>query len=208
MVKRPDVIDGEHGDGQVAGSLPLRRRMDDEEEDMSLPISQLRVLPIGGVKCEDRASQIAAGQALAAVTAAVATSQGHSNNGINALPCSIHRQPRAPINGSAGLPLHLPAQFVPMEDRGERQIAEEEDREEEDDRRAQRPEVEPVGDSVEVQIGRKLRELGDKFHQDHVELFMRHQRQNLPVWMRLTIAFFGFLFPRQALVPRLRGQQR
>lgn len=186
--------------------------MDDEEEDMSLPIPQLRVLPFGDVKYEDRATQIAAGQALAAVTAtaaaaaAVATSQNHGNNSINALPCSIHLQPGVPLNGNAGLPLHLPPPFVPMEDRGERQIVEEEDRGEEDDRMAQRPEVEPM--SVEVQIGRKLREIGDKFHEDHLELFMRHQRQNLPAWMRLTIALFGFLFPREALVPRLRREQR
>lgn len=38
--------------------------------------------------------------------------------------------------------------------------------------------------------------------------FMRHQRQNLPAWMRLTMALFGFLFPRDALFPRLRGEQR
>ncbi|MED6276301.1 hypothetical protein CHARACLAT_001719 [Characodon lateralis] len=200
-------MDGEHGH-KVTGSLPLRHRMDDEEEDMSLPTPQLRVLPFGDIKYEDRATQIAAGQALAAVTAAVATSQGHNNNGINALSCSIHLQPHVPFNGNAGLPLHLPAQFVPMEDRGERQVAEEEDRGEEDDRMEQRPEVEPMGVSVEVQLGRKLREIGDKFHQDHVEVFMRHQRQNLPAWMRLTIALFGFLFPREVLVPRLRGAQR
>lgn len=38
--------------------------------------------------------------------------------------------------------------------------------------------------------------------------FMRHQRQNFPVWMRLTAALLGFLFPREALVPRLRGELR
>lgn len=38
--------------------------------------------------------------------------------------------------------------------------------------------------------------------------FMRHQRQHLPAWMRLTMAVFGFLFPREALFPRLRGEQR
>uniref|UniRef100_A0A3Q2EJW6 Uncharacterized protein n=1 Tax=Cyprinodon variegatus TaxID=28743 RepID=A0A3Q2EJW6_CYPVA len=74
------------------------------------------------------------------------------------------------FSGNPGLPLHLPAQFGPMEDRGERQIAEEEDRGEEEDRMAQRPHVEPVGMSIEVQLGRKLREIGDKFNQDHVEL--------------------------------------
>lgn len=59
-----------------------------------------------------------------------------------------------------------------MEDRGERPIEEEEEEEgrgEEDDRMAERPE-EQAGVSVEAQIGRKLREIGDKFQQDHVEL--------------------------------------
>ncbi|XP_029281537.1 bcl-2-modifying factor-like isoform X2 [Cottoperca gobio] len=194
------------------GSLPLRCRMDDEEEDMSRPISQLWGTPFRDVKYEDRATQISAGQALAAVTAAVPTSYSHNNNsiGINTLPCSLHLQPRIPFHGNAGLRSHFPAQFEPMEDRGgERQIeeVEEEGRGEEDDRMAERPE-EQAGVSVEAQIGRKLREIGDKFHQDHVELIMRDQRRNLPAWMRLTMALFGFLFPREALFPRLGGEQR
>ncbi|XP_074471128.1 BCL2 modifying factor 2 [Sebastes fasciatus] len=187
--------------------------MDDEEEDMSRPISHVWGTPFRDVKYEDRATQIAAGQALAAVTAAVPTSHNsHNNNSIcvNTLPCSLHWQPRIPFHGNAGLRSHFPAQFEPMEDRGERQIEEEEEEEgrgEEDDRMAERPE-EQAGVSVEVQIGRKLREIGDKFHQDHVELFQRHQRQNLPAWMRLTMALFGFLFPREPLFPRLRGAEQ
>ncbi|XP_022051590.2 BCL2 modifying factor 2 [Acanthochromis polyacanthus] len=173
--------------------------MDDEEEDMSRPISQLWGTSFGDVKFEDRATQITAGQAFAS----------HDNNSINALPCGLHRQPHIPFHGNAGLRSHFPAQFEPMEDRGEREVEEEEEegRGEDNDRMAERPE-EQAGVSVEAQIGRKLREIGDKFHQDHVELFMRHQRQNLPVWMRLTMALFGFLFPREAHVPRLRGAQR
>uniref|UniRef100_UPI0037E99875 BCL2 modifying factor 2 n=1 Tax=Semicossyphus pulcher TaxID=241346 RepID=UPI0037E99875 len=185
--------------------------MDDEEEDMSRPISQLWGTPFRDVKYEDRTTQITDGQGLAAVTAAVPTLQSHNNNsiGIDALPCSLQRQPRIPFHGNAGLRSHFPAQFEPMEDRGERQIEEEEEegRGEEDDRMAEGAE-EQAGVSVEAQIGRKLREIGDKFHEDHVELFMRHQRQNLPVWMRLTMALFGFLFQREALFPRLRGAQR
>ncbi|XP_070705911.1 bcl-2-modifying factor-like [Pempheris klunzingeri] len=183
--------------------------MDDEEEDMSRPISHLWGTPFRDVKYEDRATQIVAGQALAAVTAAVPTPQSHHNNSIGTLPCGLHPQPLIPFHGNAGLRSHFPAQFEPMEDRGERQIEEEEEEGsgEEDDRMAERP-VEQAGVSVEAQIGRKLREIGDKFHQDHVELFMRHQRQNLPAWMRLTMALFGFLFPREALFPRLRGAQR
>ena len=78
--------------------------MDDEEEDMSRPISQLWGTPFRDVKYEDRATQIAAGQALAAVTAAVSTSQSHNNNsiGINTLPCNLLRQPRIPFHGKEG----------------------------------------------------------------------------------------------------------
>ncbi|KAM3603270.1 uncharacterized protein V6R79_019627 [Siganus canaliculatus] len=184
--------------------------MDDEEEDMSRPISQLWGTPFRDVKCEDRATQISAGQALAAVTAAVPASQSYNNNSIaiNTLPCSLYRQP---FHGNAGLRSHFPAHFEPMEDRGESQIEEEEEEEgrrDEDDRMAQGPEEQQAGVSAEAQIGRKLREIGDKFQQDHVELFMRHHRQNLPAWMRLTVALFGFLFPRGAPFPRLRGAQR
>lgn len=83
----------------LPGALPLRRRMDDEEEDMSRPIPQLWQKPPMDVKYEDRAAQIAAGQALVAVTSAVATSQGHNNNSINTLPCSVRQQPHMPLNG-------------------------------------------------------------------------------------------------------------
>ncbi|XP_028295921.1 uncharacterized protein LOC114457947 [Gouania willdenowi] len=195
----------------TGGSLPLRRRMDDEEEDMSRPISQLWGAPFRDVKLEGRATQITTGQALAAVvTAAVSTSQSNNNNSINALPCSSNRRSRIPFHGNAGLRSHFPAQFEPMEDRGQSQIEEEEEevaRREENNRMAERP-GEQAELSVEVQIGRKLREIGDKFHLDHVEPLMRHQRPNLPVWMRLTMALFGFWFPREAFLPRLQGQQR
>ncbi|KAM6915002.1 BCL2 modifying factor 2 [Xenentodon cancila] len=182
--------------------------MDDEEEDMSQPISKLWETPFRDIKFEDQATQMAAGQTLAAVTAAVPTSQGH-NNSINLLPCGLHRQPCIPFPGNAGLLSHFPTQFEPMEDRGERPIEEEEEEDggEENHRMAAGPE-EQAGVSVEVQIGRKLRQIGDKFHQEHIEMFVRHQRQNLPVWMRLTMALVGFLFPREALVPRPQGEQR
>lgn len=190
--------------------------MDDEEEDMSQPISHVWGSSFRDVIYDDRAMPISAGQALAAVTAAVPTSRVHNNNSISVstLPCSMHWQPRIPFHGSTGLRSHFPAHFEPMEDRGERRHEEEEEEREEeegrgeqDERMAERAE-EQAGVSVEAQIGRKLREIGDRFQQDHVELFMRHQRENLPVWMRFTMALFGFLFPREAAVPRLRGEQR
>lgn len=181
--------------------------MDDEEEDMSRPILQLWRTPFGEVEYGNQTTQMAAGQAITAVTVAVPMLQSHNNNNgisVNALPCSLHWQPRIPFHGNNGLRAPFSAQFQPMEDRGQN---EEEEEEEEDNSLAERNE-EQAGVSVEAQIGRKLRQIGDKFNQDHVDLFMRHQRQNLPVWMRLTIAMLGFLFPREALIPRLRGQQR
>uniref|UniRef100_A0A3B4UNJ0 Bcl-2-modifying factor-like n=1 Tax=Seriola dumerili TaxID=41447 RepID=A0A3B4UNJ0_SERDU len=139
--------------------------MDDEEEDMSQPISHLWGTSFRDVKYEDRATPIAAGQALTAVTAAP-------------LILFVWWVPHWELSPSTKMNM---LRF--SENRPEEQ----------------------AGVSVEAQIGRKLREIGDKFQQDH---FMRHQRQNLPAWMRLTMALFGFLFPRQALVPRLRGEQR
>lgn len=68
---------------------------------------------------------------------------------------------------NAGLRLHFPAPFERMEDQGESE--EEEGRGEEDAGLAEEP-AERAGLSVEVQIGRKLREIGDRFQQDHVEL--------------------------------------
>lgn len=77
------------------------------------------------------------------------------------------------LAGNAGLRPHFPAQFEHMEDQGEidqeEEGEEEGDRGQEDDRLAEGP-AEQAGMSVEVQIGRKLREIGDKFQQDHVEM--------------------------------------
>lgn len=75
--------------------------MDDEEEDMSRPIPQLWQTPLRDVKFEDRATQIAASQALAAVTSAGATSQGRHDS-VNTLPCSLRQQPHMPHNGKEG----------------------------------------------------------------------------------------------------------
>uniref|UniRef100_A0A3P9JZK2 Bcl2 modifying factor 2 n=1 Tax=Oryzias latipes TaxID=8090 RepID=A0A3P9JZK2_ORYLA len=150
--------------------------MDDEEDDMSRPVSQLWGTPFRDVKFQERAIRISAGEDVTAMPAS-------QENSTDVPSCRFRWQPRMPFHGEA------PAS---REDRGQ------------DDEVAERPEERPEV-SVEVQIGRKLREIGDKFNQDH---FMRHQRQNFPVWMRLTAALLGFLFPREALVPRLRGELR
>lgn len=58
---------------------------------------------------------------------------------------------------------------IDQEEEGEEEVEEEGGRGQEDDRLAEGP-AEQAGMSVEVQIGRKLREIGDKFQQDHVEM--------------------------------------
>lgn len=62
--------------------------MDDEEEDMSRPISRWGT-PLGDVKSEERGVHVTA-----------PTSQSHNINnngvGINALSCTLHQSPRVP----------------------------------------------------------------------------------------------------------------
>lgn len=179
--------------------------MDDEEEDMSRPVSQTWGTPFMDVKYEDSPSPSPAGPP-SADTVAVSVSPGNNNEEEES--CGTEEQPSMLCHGNTGFRWHFPAQFEPTEDRGERETEEEEeeeDRREEERRMAERPEGEA---SPEVRIGRKLREIGDHFHQEHVELFRRHQRDLLPVWMRLTTALLGFLFPREAALPPLRDQQR
>ncbi|CAB1342555.1 unnamed protein product [Coregonus sp. 'balchen'] len=103
--------------------------------------------------------------------------QGHNNN---TLPCGSqdNHQARILFHGNAGFRVHFPARFEPLDDQGERQNGEEERRrrqngEEERRRMEERPEEERLedstADSTEVKIGRKLREIGDQFQQDHVQ---------------------------------------
>lgn len=91
------------------------------------------------------------------------------------------------LAGNAGLRSHFPARFERTEDRGETEDGGEEEEEgqeaeveegrgREDDRLAEGP-AEQAGLSMEVQIGRKLREIGDKFQQDHVELVSLNEKK-------------------------------
>ncbi|XP_029590258.1 uncharacterized protein LOC115175166 [Salmo trutta] len=204
--------------------------MDDEEEDMSLqhPASQCWGTHFRDIKyhtrdsrgsrdtrdrgdTQDMSTQMSTGPI-------VPRSEGHNNN---TLPCGVqdNHQARMLLHGNAGFCLHFPAQFEPMDDQGERQNDVGEGRREDDDDEEERRRMEErldeervedsTADSTEVRIGRKLREIGDQFHQDHVQLFLRHQRDVLPVWIRLTMALYGFLFNRgPPAIPRPRGQER
>lgn len=71
--------------------------MDDEEEDMSRPISQIWGTPFRDIKYEERATQMA-GQALAVGP----TPQSHDGISTGRPPCALHWQPRVPFQGEEG----------------------------------------------------------------------------------------------------------
>lgn len=74
--------------------------------------------------------------------------------------------------GDGGLRSHVPAHAEPMEDRGERRVEGEEEGEEEEEEEEGRGREEQraaAGPSIETQIGRKLREIGDQFQHDHID---------------------------------------
>ncbi|XP_051909013.1 BCL2 modifying factor 2 [Hippocampus zosterae] len=178
--------------------------MDDEEEDTSRP----RGAPLADLKYGERAARIPS-PALALVPRV----RDDDGGGICALACDLQMQPGVPFHDNATWRWHFPARFEPLEDRGARRVAAAEEerrrRREGDDRTAERPgRRQRAAPSAEAQIGQKLREIGDKFQRDHLDAFLRQQRQNLPAWMRLTMALFGFLFPRPFAVPPPRAEQR
>ncbi|KAM9779516.1 uncharacterized protein ACBT44_000879 isoform 1-T2 [Syngnathus typhle] len=164
--------------------------MDDEEEDT------LRGTRFRDLKYDQRAAPMESRHRPVSLALPLAPGVHDNNNGIGALACGLHR---GAFHGNAALRWRSP---VELEDRGARPAAAATERErrrrrrrpEEDDRMAERPGQREAALSVERQIGQKLREIGDKFQQDHIDVLLRQQRQNLPAWMRLTMAVFGFLF--------------
>ncbi|XP_065112433.1 BCL2 modifying factor 2 [Paramisgurnus dabryanus] len=96
-------------------------------------------------------------------------------------------EPRALFHGNAGFRVHFPALFEPVPDGAPRL---EEGRVEE-----RRPDDKDEENSVEIQIGRKLREMGDGFQHEHLQLFTRHQRGQLGL-IQLVTTLYNFLFPR------------
>ncbi|CAB1339771.1 unnamed protein product [Coregonus sp. 'balchen'] len=189
---------------RLTGRRPLRLLMDDEEEDMSLqrrPVSQCWGTPFRDIKFHDRDgrdrgdTQDRSTQTSTGPNAIVPRSEGHNimapqgHNNNNTLPCGLGSSPWT--TGERGRTGREEGRRRRRRRRGRRRRMEE------------RPEEERAEDSAEARIGRKLREIGDQFHQDHVQLV------RVKVWMRLTMALYGFLFNREApAVPHLRGQER
>ncbi|XP_048106911.1 BCL2 modifying factor 2 [Alosa alosa] len=191
--------------------------MDDEEEDMFRPISRCWGTPFMDVKFEERTTQ----------TNSLAIVPGR---GSGMLPCRLAQESRPFFRGNAGLRWHFPALFEPAQGLGgledereasrpeggeveEREVAEERAVLEDGPRLAQRPlrvaeeeeeEEEEAHMSVEVQIGRKLREIGDHFNQEQLQMLARHQRDHLPLWWRAGAAVFGYLLQRVDVAPAAR----
>lgn len=68
--------------------------MDDEEDDMSRPVSQLWGTPFRDVKFQERAIQISAGEDVTAMPAS-------QENSTDVPSCSFRWQPRMPFHGEA-----------------------------------------------------------------------------------------------------------
>lgn len=76
----------------------------------------------------------------------------------------IHKNVCFHLEGNAGFRAHFPALFEPVPD------ANSEESEVEERRTEDKDDEHEAGTSVEVQIGRKLREMGDHFQREHLQL--------------------------------------
>ncbi|KAJ8399109.1 hypothetical protein AAFF_G00414880 [Aldrovandia affinis] len=155
--------------------------MDDDEDDVFQPIPRCWNTHFREIKYEDRGTQ----------TPSPAPGQDD-----NMLPCGVAQEPRRLFYGNAGFRLHFPARF---EHGG--------DQEHEEEELGEAERSEPAL-SAEVQIGQKLQLIGDQFHQDHLHQYHRNQRNQRPVWWRLAIALYTFLFEREGVAQRQQADQR
>ncbi|XP_013867472.1 BCL2 modifying factor 1 isoform X1 [Austrofundulus limnaeus] len=151
--------------------------MDDEEDDVFEPDPNCWRSTFREIKCKDRGTQTP-GPALVP----------HSGM----LPCGVAEEPRPLFYGNAGFRLHFPARFKLVGDLEARQ----QDREEEPNGMEQLPRQLPVACSMEVCIGQKLQLIGDQFHREHLQQYHQNQRNQGPLWWRLTAALLSLLFDR------------
>ncbi|XP_056125444.1 BCL2 modifying factor 2 [Rhinichthys klamathensis goyatoka] len=98
--------------------------------------------------------------------------------------------PRALFHGNAGFRAHFPALFEPVPD-GVQNV---EEREADEARPEEKEDERDMGISVEIQIGRKLREMGDQFQQEHLQLFTHRGQLGL---FQLVTSIYNFLFPQE-----------
>ncbi|KAG7466321.1 hypothetical protein MATL_G00163840 [Megalops atlanticus] len=167
----------------TGGRLSLRLLMDDDEDDVFQRIPICWNTHFREIKYEDRGTQ----------TPSPALGQGD-----NMLPCGVAQEPRRLFYGNAGFRLHFPARFEHVGDQEQ-----EEEGQGEAERSAEQPAL-----SAEVRIGQKLQMIGDQFHQEHLQLYHRNQRNQQPAWWRLAIALYTLLFEREGVARRQRPDQR
>lgn len=98
--------------------------------------------------------------------------------------------PRALFHGNAGFRAHFPALFEPVPD-GVQNV---EEREADEGRPEEKEDERDMGISVEIQIGRKLREMGDQFQQEHLQMFTHRGQLGL---FQLVTSIYNFLFPQE-----------
>ncbi|XP_012735566.2 bcl-2-modifying factor isoform X2 [Fundulus heteroclitus] len=99
------------------------------------------------------------------------------NNGM--LPCGVAEEPRQLFY----------AHFELVGDFDAR-------RQEEQNRMEQLPLHQPAALSLEACIGQKLQLIGDQFHREHLQQYHQNQRNQGPLWWRMTAALLSLLLDR------------
>ncbi|KAL0969172.1 hypothetical protein UPYG_G00223430 [Umbra pygmaea] len=150
--------------------------MDDEEDDVFEPDSYCWRTTSREIKYEDRGTQTP--------TTALALPN-------DMLHCGLYQDPRPLFYGNAGFRLHFPAQFERV---GEQRPPRRPQRNRGAMDRYQQQHQEPARC-----IGQKLQMIGDQFHEEHLQLYHRNQRNMRPLWWRLASALLTLLFEREAM---------
>ncbi|KAK2846266.1 hypothetical protein Q7C36_011120 [Tachysurus vachellii] len=167
--------------------------MEDDEEDTPLPFTS------SPIEIEDTRRE---NMPLIQTTPRFRNS-GSIPNAVSPLHCSLHgafelgllSAPSGSTDDSQAL-LHNLILF-PGEDSGFTALvppASEQSGEDDEQDEGKGEEREEDRTSLEVQIGRKLREIGDHFQQEHMHLYWRNRQ---PMWWRLATTLYDYLLPRE-----------
>ncbi|KAM4541157.1 BCL2 modifying factor 1 isoform 2-T2 [Fundulus diaphanus] len=81
-------------------------------------------------------------------------------------------------------------------------------RQEEQNRMEQLPLHQPAALSLEACIGQKLQLIGDQFHREHLQQYHQNQRNQGPLWWRMTAALLSLLLDRGFVAGRGGAGQR
>ncbi|XP_024129717.1 bcl-2-modifying factor isoform X2 [Oryzias melastigma] len=152
---------------EIIRFIQVPPRMDDEEDDVFEPDPNNWRTAVRKIKCEDRGTQTP-GPALV------------PNNGM--LLCGLAEEPR-------------PLFYARFELAGDLE-ARRHDREAERGGMERLPRQQPAARSTEACIAQKLQLIGDQFHRERLQLYHQNQRNQGPLWWRLTTALVSLLLDR------------